>query len=67
VIGSPKSANSNRLWEIAGSINKKSYFVRKAKDLKKEWFAGCQKVGVTAGASTPSWIIDEVIMALKSY
>ena len=65
VIGSPESANSNRLWEIAERINPKSYFIERADQLDKAWFAGCKKVAVTAGASTPSWIIEEVMEKLK--
>lgn len=60
VIGSPKSANSKRLHEIAKRINDKSYFIERAEELKKEWFAGCGKVAITAGASTPNFLISEV-------
>jgi len=66
VIGSPKSANSKRLWEIAQRVNSSSYFIQRACELKKQWFADCGKIAVTAGASTPGWIIDEVIAKLKS-
>lgn len=65
VIGSPESANSNRLWEIAKRINSKSYFIERAEQLQKEWFEDCQKVAVTAGASTPGWIIEEVMDRVK--
>jgi 4-hydroxy-3-methylbut-2-enyl diphosphate reductase len=64
-IGSPESANSTRLWEIAQRVNRASYFIQRASELKKDWFVKCRKVAVTAGASTPSWIIDEVIKKLK--
>jgi 4-hydroxy-3-methylbut-2-enyl diphosphate reductase len=60
VIGSPKSANSKRLWEIAKRINSKTYFIQRASDLKKQWFVGCAKVAITAGASTPNILIDQV-------
>lgn len=65
VIGSPESANSTRLWEIAREINPRSYFVERAGQIKKKWLAGIKKVGVTAGASAPQWIIDEVVEYLK--
>lgn len=68
VIGSPESANSNRLWEIASEINSKSYFIESAKQLKKSWFnppRADKNVWVTAGASTPRWIISGVIGILK--
>jgi 4-hydroxy-3-methylbut-2-enyl diphosphate reductase len=67
IIGSPESANSTRLFEVAQILNPKSYFVERASQLKKSWFKGVKKVGVTAGASTPDWIIKEVIKKLKSY
>jgi len=65
VIGSPDSANSTRLWQIAKKINKKSYFIERAEQLKSEWFRACKKIGVTAGASTPKWVIREVIKTLE--
>lgn len=66
IIGSKESANSTRLWEISKKINNKAYFVRDADELKAEWFKGCGKIGVTAGASTPKWIIDEVLDCLRA-
>jgi 4-hydroxy-3-methylbut-2-enyl diphosphate reductase len=66
VIGSPESANSNRLWEIAERINPKSYFIEKVDGLDEKWFIGAKNVAVTAGASTPEWIIDEVIEKIKT-
>lgn len=65
VIGSPDSANSTRLWQIARKINKKSYFIERADELKNEWFSACGKIGVAAGASTPRWVIREVIKTLE--
>ncbi len=61
VIGSPTSANSTRLWEISQEINQKSYFIERRNQLRKSWFKDCQKIWVTAGASTPTWIIEEVM------
>jgi 4-hydroxy-3-methylbut-2-enyl diphosphate reductase len=66
VIGSPESANSRRLWEVAQRINPKSHFIQRVGELKKQWFVGCQKVAVTAGASTPGWVINEVIEEIES-
>lgn len=66
VIGSPESANSTRLWEIAERSNPKSYFIERASQIENSWFKGAEKVAVTAGASTPKWIIDEVIHRLEA-
>lgn len=61
VIGGKKSSNSNKLYNLAKKINSNTYFVETSKDLEKEWYLGKNKIGITAGASTPSWIIEEVI------
>ena len=60
VIGSFTSANSKRLTEIAEKLNNKSYQVTSAKDLSKDWFVNAESVGISAGASTPDYLIDEV-------
>ncbi|MDO8241244.1 MAG: 4-hydroxy-3-methylbut-2-enyl diphosphate reductase [Candidatus Moranbacteria bacterium] len=65
VIGSPDSANSNRLFEIATSVNPKTIFIERAEDLTDEWFSGLEKVAVTAGASTPDWIIEGVLARIE--
>jgi len=66
IIGSPTSANSTRLWEISSQINPKSHFIERAEDIKKEWFKNCKKVGVTAGASSPDWVIKDVVKCLEN-
>ncbi len=60
IIGSPKSSNSTHLWEISKENNPKSYFVENSKNINKEWFKNSKKIGISAGASVPPWIIDEV-------
>ncbi len=65
VIGSPESANSNRLFEIASGINSKTIFIERASDMNEKWFSDVKSVAVTAGASTPNWIIEEVIAQLE--
>jgi (E)-4-hydroxy-3-methyl-but-2-enyl pyrophosphate reductase len=67
VIGSPESSNSNRLWEVSKRINRDSYFIQDSSQLDFQWFAGKERVAVTAGASTPKWIIEEVILKLKTF
>ena len=53
VVGSPTSSNSNRLRELAQRLGTPSYMVDSADDLQPEWFEGCPRVGLTAGASAP--------------
>jgi (E)-4-hydroxy-3-methyl-but-2-enyl pyrophosphate reductase len=65
IIGSEKSANSKRLFEISKSSNPLSYFIEKSAFLDPVWFSDKKKVGVTAGASTPQWVINDVIKKLK--
>lgn len=67
VVGSPNSSNSNRLREIAEQLGKKAYLIDTAKDMKPEWFSVCQAVGVTAGASAPEILVQEVISQLKEW
>jgi 4-hydroxy-3-methylbut-2-enyl diphosphate reductase len=59
VIGGKKSANTKHLWEICRE-SKRSYLVQGAGDLERGWFDGASVVGVTAGSSTPDYVIDEV-------
>jgi len=61
VVGGRDSANSRRLYEIAKSINLKTYFIENARQLKKNWFSDIKKLAITAGASTPEWAISKVI------
>lgn len=65
VIGSPESANSTRLWKIAKKINPHSYFIENLQQIKRDWLEGIEKVGITAGASTPSWVINDVVSYLR--
>lgn len=65
VVGSPNSSNSNRLREIAVQLGKPAYLIDTYKDLQKEWLDGIEVVGVTAGASAPEVLVQEVINQLK--
>ena len=64
VVGSPNSSNSNRLREVAQHIGAQAYMVDTAADLKAEWIAGRKRVGVTAGASAPDVLVNEVLERL---
>jgi len=64
VVGSPNSSNSNRLREVAENVGVPAYMVDAASDLKPAWIAGRRCVGVTAGASAPEVLVNEVIERL---
>jgi len=66
VVGSPSSSNSNRLRELAERLGADAYMVDAAADLKAEWFEGKRRVGVTAGASAPEVLVQEVIERLRT-
>jgi len=59
VVGGKNSGNTRRLYQICRKYAK-AYHIETANQLKKNWFKGAKTVGITAGASTPDWIIDEV-------
>jgi 4-hydroxy-3-methylbut-2-enyl diphosphate reductase len=65
VVGSPNSSNSNRLREVASNLGVPAYMLDDAADLKSEWVAGKNVVGVTAGASAPEVLVHAVIARLK--
>jgi 4-hydroxy-3-methylbut-2-enyl diphosphate reductase len=67
VVGSPNSSNSNRLREVAQQQGVSAYMVDNASELKREWVAGKQTIGVTAGASAPEVLVQEVIDRLKEF
>ena len=60
VLGSPKSANTKKLFEICKAHCLSSYCVQGVQELESNWFKGCQLIGITAGASTPQSVIDDV-------
>ncbi|MFA5157382.1 MAG: 4-hydroxy-3-methylbut-2-enyl diphosphate reductase [Candidatus Omnitrophota bacterium] len=67
IIGSKTSANTRRLFEISKALNKRTYRIRSKKEIRPVWFKNAQKVGITAGASTPQWITEEVVRYIKSF
>ncbi|WP_428417892.1 4-hydroxy-3-methylbut-2-enyl diphosphate reductase [Methylibium sp.] len=66
VVGSPTSSNSNRLRELAQRLGTPAYMVDSAGDLRPEWFDGYARVGLTAGASAPELLVQEVILRLRA-
>jgi len=67
VVGSPNSSNSNRLKELAIKNNIPGYLVDNATELNKEWFNGKENIGVSAGASAPELLVDEVIEKIRHW
>ncbi len=67
VVGSPNSSNSNRLREIAEQLGKKSHLIDTAQDMQQAWLKNVDVVGVTAGASAPEILVQEVIEQLKKW
>lgn len=66
IIGSKTSANTKRIYEISKSLNKNSYWVNSAKEIRKVWLKNAKSVGITTGASTPESSIKEVIAKIKT-
>jgi 4-hydroxy-3-methylbut-2-enyl diphosphate reductase len=65
VVGSPTSSNSNRLRELAQRLGTPAYMVEGAADLQSGWFAQARRVGLTAGASAPDILVQQVIQRLR--
>ena len=66
VVGSPTSSNSNRLRELADRLGTRAYMVDSPQDLRPEWFEGKRVVGLTAGASAPDILVQQVIQRLRA-
>ena len=65
VVGSPTSSNSNRLRDVAAKYGTPSYMVDHAGELQAEWLAGASKIGLTAGASAPDVLVQQVVSRLR--
>jgi len=65
VVGSPNSSNSNRLREVAAHRGIPAYMIDRAEELRPEWIDGKRHVGVTAGASAPEVLVQQVIERLR--
>lgn len=66
VIGGRNSANTTRLADICREEGAKTYHIETAEELNPKWFLGQDKIGITAGASTPDWIIEEVVCIMEN-
>jgi 4-hydroxy-3-methylbut-2-enyl diphosphate reductase len=67
VVGSRNSSNSNRLRELGEELGCRSYLIDDEKGLKPEWFDGIERVGVTAGASAPEVLVQNVLEGLRQF
>jgi 4-hydroxy-3-methylbut-2-enyl diphosphate reductase len=65
VVGSPTSSNSNRLQEVAQRLGTPAYMVDRPEDLQAQWLEGRRRVGLTAGASAPDILVQQVITRLR--
>jgi 4-hydroxy-3-methylbut-2-enyl diphosphate reductase len=65
IIGGKHSGNTQRLYQISKALNPNTYHIETADELQKQWFENKENIGVSAGASTPDWIIQEVVNKIK--
>ena len=67
VVGAQNSSNSNRLKEIGTDNNTTSYLIDDSKDLNPDWLRDISTIGVTAGASAPEELVEELLEKIKSF
>ncbi len=67
VVGSSTSSNSNRLRELAEKLGKPAYLIDGADDIQREWLGDNARVGLTAGASAPELLVEQVIQRLRDW
>ena len=67
VVGSPNSSNSNRLREVADVYGARAYMIDGSEDIRRDWLDGAQKIGLTAGASAPDVLVQQVLARLREW
>ncbi len=67
VVGAPESSNSNRLVEVAAKLATQSHLIQSAEDLNPDWLQGVERIGVSAGASSPEFLVQQVLERLKDF
>ena len=67
VVGSPNSSNSNRLKEVAERIGTEAYLIDNETEINQDWLKGKEKIGLTAGASAPAELVENVIAKLREW
>ena len=65
IVGGKNSSNTNQLVKLSQDVCAKVYHIETAEEIKKEWFLGVENVGITGGASTPQWIIDDAVKKIR--
>jgi 4-hydroxy-3-methylbut-2-enyl diphosphate reductase len=65
VVGGRNSANTSRLASLCRQEGKPTYHIELADEIRPEWLRGVETVGLTAGASTPDWVVDGVLKKLQ--
>jgi 4-hydroxy-3-methylbut-2-enyl diphosphate reductase len=65
VVGSKNSSNSNRLREVAANRGVAAYLIDTAQEINQEWLKGVESIGITAGASAPEILVEEVVDFLR--
>ncbi len=66
-VGGQQSANTRKLVQAAEEEGARAYQVQRVEDLEVEWLQNADRVGITAGASTPDWVVDEVVARVRSF
>ncbi len=67
VVGSPNSSNSNRLKELAERLGCEAYLIDSVDEIRRDWLGGKRRFGVTAGASAPEILVQQVVNFLQQY
>ena len=65
IVGGKNSSNTNQLVKLSNNVCAKVYHIEVADEIKNSWFSGVGRAGVTGGASTPQWIIDDVVKKIR--
>jgi 4-hydroxy-3-methylbut-2-enyl diphosphate reductase len=66
VLGAANSSNANRLREVAEAVGARAFLINDVRDVRREWFDGVRRVGVTAGASTPEHLVRQLVAYLEA-
>jgi 4-hydroxy-3-methylbut-2-enyl diphosphate reductase len=66
VVGSDNSSNSNRLVEVARNLGRNSHLIDSFRNIKPEWLDGVKTIALTAGASAPECLVEEVVKYLST-